>query len=70
MFKLPRVQETFARLGCQPVRREPQGCQPGGSQSGGRQPADRERGSQQDPVQRICTWMGAFGHEMPKGSHL
>ena len=36
------------------------GSRPGGRQAGGCQPG----------VQRVCTWMGAFGHELPKCSHL
>ena len=36
------------------------GCQPGGGPPGVDSPA----------VHRICTWMGAFGHELPKCSHL
>ena len=66
MFKLPCVRETFARLkgrqpgGGRPVVCQARGCQPGGGPSGVGSPA----------VHRICTWMGAFGHELPTCSHL
>ena len=66
MFKLPCVRETFARLkgrqprGGRPVVCQARGCQPGGGPPGVDSPA----------VLRICIWMGAFGHELPKCSHL
>ena len=66
MFKLPCVRETFARLkgrqpgGGRPVVCQARGCQPRGGPPGVDSPA----------VLRICTWMGAFGHELPKCSHV